>query len=60
MYADRIEIDNTPAENAIRPNVIGRKNWIHSVSAAGAKANAICLILAETPKSNGIDFYEYI
>ena len=25
-----------------------------------AKANAICLSLAETAKSNGVDFYEYI
>ena len=24
----RIEIDNNPAENAIRPSVIGRKNWL--------------------------------
>jgi len=56
----RIEIDNNPAENAIRPNVIGRKNWLFSVSEAGAKANAICLSIAETTKSNGVDFYEYI
>lgn len=56
----RIEIDNNPAENAIRPNVIGRKNWLFSVSEAGAKANAICLSIAETAKSNGVDFYEYI
>ncbi|SCC56184.1 MULTISPECIES: transposase domain-containing protein, partial [Priestia] len=49
-----------PAENAIRPNVIGRKNWLFSVSEDGAKANAICLSIAETAKSNGIDFYEYI
>lgn len=28
----RIEIDNNPSENAIRPNVIGRKNWLFSVS----------------------------
>ena len=60
LYDGRIEIDNNPAENAIRPNVIGRKNWIYSVSEAGAKANAICLSIAETAKSNGIDFYEYI
>ena len=26
----RIEIDNNPAENAIRSNVIGRKNWLFS------------------------------
>lgn len=56
----RIEIDNNPAENAIRPNVIGRKNWLFSVSEAGAKANAVCLSLAETTKANGIDFYQYL
>ncbi|MFC0559017.1 IS66 family transposase [Halalkalibacter alkalisediminis] len=56
----RIEIDNNPAENAIRPNVVGRKNWLFSVSEAGAKANAICLSIAETAKSNGVDFYEYL
>ena len=60
LYDGRIEIDNNPAKNAIRPNVIGRKNWIHSVSETSARANAICLSLAETAKSNGIDFYEYI
>lgn len=35
LFDDRIEIDNNPAENAIRPNVIGRKNWLFSVSEAG-------------------------
>lgn len=55
-----LEIDNNPAENAIRPNVIGRKNWLFSVSEAGAKANAICLSLAETSKANGIDLYQYL
>lgn len=56
----RIEIDNNPAENAIRPNVVGRKNWLFSVSEAGAKANAICLSIAETAKVNGVDFYTYL
>ena len=60
LYDGRIEIDNNPAENAIRPNVIGRKNWLLTVSEAGSKANAICLSIAETAKSNSIDFYEYI
>ena len=55
-----VAIDNNPAENAIRPNVIGRKNWLFSVSEAGAQANAICLSLAETAKANGIDFYQYL
>lgn len=60
LYDGRLEIDNNPAENAIRPNVIGRKNWLFSVSESGAEANAICLSLAETAKANGIDFYQYI
>ena len=60
MIDGRIEIDNNPAENAIRPNVIGRKNWLFSVSEAGAKANAICLSIAETAKANGVDFYQYL
>lgn len=60
LFDGRIEMDNNPAENAIRPNVIGRKNWHFSVSEAGAKANAICLSLAETAKTNGIDFYQYL
>nr|WP_249312918.1 transposase [Lederbergia citrea] len=55
----RIEIGNNPGENAIQPKVIGRKNWMHSVSEAGAGANAICLSLAETAKNKGIDIYEY-
>ncbi|CRK83013.1 transposase IS66 [Neobacillus massiliamazoniensis] len=54
----RIEIDNNPAENAIRPNIIGRKNWHFSVSEAGAKANSICLSIAETAKANRVDFYQ--
>lgn len=60
LHNGRIEIDNNPAENAIRPTVIGRKNWLFSVSEAGAKANAICLSIAETAKANGIDFYKYL
>lgn len=56
----RIAIDNNPDENAIRLNVIGRKNWLFSVSEAGAKANAICLSIAETAKANGVDFYQYL
>jgi len=40
--------------------VIGRKNRLFSVSEAGAKANAICLSLAEKAKANGIDFYQYL
>jgi len=31
-----------------------------SVSEAGVRANPICLSMAETAKSKGVNFYEYI
>lgn len=31
-----IPLDNNAAENAIRPFVVGRKNWLHSNSVKGA------------------------
>lgn len=33
----RLSIDNNAAENAIRPFVVGRKNWLFSASVSGAK-----------------------
>jgi transposase len=60
MRDGRMEIDNNPAGNAIRPNVIERKNWLFSVSEAGAKANAIRLSIVETAKANCVDFYQYL
>ncbi len=35
-----LEIDNNGAENAIRPFVVGRKNWLFSASVKGVKASA--------------------
>ncbi|MFT6435904.1 MAG: hypothetical protein ACJAVI_003959 [Candidatus Azotimanducaceae bacterium] len=51
----RLSIDNNPAENAIRPFVIGRKNWLFSASMDGAKASANLYGLIETAKANGLD-----
>ncbi|MGX8705086.1 MAG: IS66 family transposase [bacterium] len=59
----RIPISNNPAENAIRPFVIGRKNFLFCVSEAGAQATANAYSLAETAKANGLDvlrYFEYI
>jgi transposase len=53
-------IDNNAAENAIRPFVIGRKNWLFSHSQAGAKASANLYSLIETAKANGLNPYEYL
>ncbi len=42
----------------MRPNVIGRKNYIISVNEVGTKMNVICLSLAETANVKGIYFYQ--
>ena len=56
----RLEIDNNLAENAIRPFVIGRKNWIFSDSVHGVKASANLYSLVESAKANGLEPYQYL
>lgn len=56
----RLCIDNNPAENAIRPFVIGRKNWLFSASVRGAKSSANLYGLIETAKANGLEPYAYL
>ena len=55
-----LPIDNNRAERTIKPFVIGRKNWMFSNSAKGAKASANLDNLVETTKANGIEPYDYI
>jgi transposase len=51
----RLRPDNNLAENAIRPFVIGRKNWLFSGSPGGARASACLYSLIETAKANGLE-----
>ena len=53
-------IDNNAAENAIRPFVVGRKNWLFSASQSGATASANLYSLIETAKANDIEPYAYL
>lgn len=55
-----IPLDNNPAENAIRPFVVGRKNWLFSHTPSGAQASAAIYSLIETAKANGLSPYEYL
>ena len=55
-----VEISNNPAENAIRPFVVGRKNWLFSDTPKGADSSAIVYTLVETAKANGVDPYAYL
>ncbi|XP_014680377.1 PREDICTED: uncharacterized protein y4jD-like [Priapulus caudatus] len=56
----RLNIDNNPVENAIRPFAIGRKNWMFSNSQEGAKASAMLYSIIETAKANGLEPYAYL
>ena len=56
----RLPIDNNLTENAIRPFVVGRKNWLFSDSVRGVKASANLYSLIETAKANGIEPYRYL
>lgn len=52
--------DNNLAENAIRPFVVGRKNWLFAGTPDGAKASAAIYSLIETAKANKLDVYRYL
>lgn len=56
----RIPISNNAAENAIRPVVLGRKNWLFSNTDDGAQASADIFSIIETAKANGLDEYKYL
>ena len=52
--------DNNVAENAIRPFVVGRKNWLFSGNPIGAKASATMYSLIESAKANNLEPYRYL
>ena len=55
-----LQIDNNRAERAIKPFVIGRKNWLFSNTANGAQASAMLYSLIETAKANGLTPFDYL
>ena len=54
-----IPMDNNPAEQAIRPFTVGRKNFVLINTDHGAKASAMLYSLVETAKANGLNPYKY-
>jgi transposase len=56
----RLRPDNNLAENAIRPFVVGRKNWLFSGHPRGANASAALYSLIETAKANRFEPYLYL
>ena len=55
-----LTIDNNRAERAVKPFVIGRKNWLFSNTANGARASAMLYSIIETAKANGLIPFDYI
>ena len=53
-------IDNNLCENAIRPFVVGRRNWLFADTVGGANASANLYSLIETCKANAVDPYQYL
>lgn len=52
--------DNNVCENAVRPFVVGRKNWLFSGSTEGAESSCALFSLIETAKKNGVKPYTYL
>jgi transposase len=51
----RVAIDNNPAERALRPIAIGRKNFLFAGSDAGGEIVADAMTLIETAKLSGLN-----
>jgi len=56
----QLNIDNNRAERAIKPFVIGRKNWLFSQTATGANASAALYSIIETAKANRLIPFDYV
>ena len=55
-----IGVDNNPAENAIRPLALGRKNWLFVGSQQAGERAAVLMSLIESAKLNGHDAWAYL
>jgi len=56
----RLKIDNNGAEQALRPIVLGRKNWLFAGSEAAAHRTAVLCSLVQTCKHLGVDPFTYL
>ena len=61
-YLDHAQLtpDNNSCEQAIRPSVIGRRNWLFSGNPRGAAARALLYSLIETAKANRPEPFWYL
>jgi len=60
LYDGYLEIDNNLVENAIRPNALGRKNYLFAGSHEGAQRAAMFYSFFGTCKKNNINPFEWL
>ena len=58
--AKTVEIDNNPAERALRAVALGRKNYLFAGSDSGGERAAALYSLIGTAKLNGLDPEAYL
>lgn len=56
----RLELTNNRAERAVKPFVIGRKNFLFADTSRGADASARCYSMIQSAKMNNLDVYGYL
>jgi hypothetical protein len=56
----RLTIDNSAAEQAIRPLCVGRRNWLHLGGDGGLRPTAALLSVAASVKRHGLDPWAYL
>lgn len=56
----RVAIDNNAAERAVKPVVIGRKNWMFAGSDAGGETLAGAMTIIETAKMSNLNPEAYL
>jgi transposase len=55
-----LDIDNNPAERALRHIAIGRKNWLFAGSAKGAETAAKLFTVTSSCHRHGVDVFAYL
>ena len=60
LLSGDLELTNNLAERAIKPFVIGRKNWLFSDTDKGADASARCCSIIESAIRNDLNVFGYL
>lgn len=56
----KLELSNNAAERAVKPFVIGRRNFLFCNTPNGANSSAVIYSIIETAKENGLKPFEYL